>query len=104
MQAAKHPGLATQVYDWALELREAIYRIFANIGAQDSPDPADIALLNEALPRAFTLPEIVDTDGEYGWRWRGDESGLDGILWPILRSAARLLTDGEHNRIGQVRR
>jgi predicted RNA-binding Zn ribbon-like protein len=34
-------------------------------------------------------------------RWRGDESGLDGILWPILRSAARLLTDGDHSRLGQ---
>lgn len=103
-QAALRPALAEQIHAWALELREAIYRIFAAIDADPDhakPALADLALLNEALPRAFTLPELVDTGSGYGWRWRGDESGLDGILWPVLRSAARLLTDGEHSRIGQ---
>ena len=99
--AAKRPALAAQILAWAIELREAIYRIFAAIDAHEKPNAADLTLLNEALPRAYTLPEIVDTGSDYGWRWRGDESGLDGILWPILRSAARLLTEGEHNRIGQ---
>jgi predicted RNA-binding Zn ribbon-like protein len=100
-QAATHPALAEQVYHWAIDLREAIYRIFATIAAQESPDAVDLALLNEALPHAFALPEIIATDNGYGWRWRGDESGLDTVLWPILRSAARLLTEGEHNRIGE---
>jgi predicted RNA-binding Zn ribbon-like protein len=83
------------------ELREAIYAIFVAIAKQSAPAPSDLAILNEALPHAFTLPEIVPVGAGYGWRWRGDESGLDGILWPIVRSAARLLTDGEHSRIGQ---
>jgi predicted RNA-binding Zn ribbon-like protein len=112
-QAANHPALAEQIYDWAIELREAIYRIFVAIAKQATADEADLALLNEALPHAFTLPEIIATypdpengtgdctDSGYGWHWRGDDKGLDSILWPILRSAARLLTDGEHSRIGQ---
>jgi predicted RNA-binding Zn ribbon-like protein len=58
-------------------------------------------VLNEALPRAYALPELVPAESGYGWRFRGDESGLDGILWPILRSAARLLTEGEYSRVGQ---
>ena len=104
-QATKQPQLAHQVYIWAIELREALYAIFAAIAAQNTPATSDLALLNEALPRAFTLPEIApEAGGErdgFGIHWRGDDNGLDGILWPILRSAARLLTAGEHSRIGQ---
>jgi predicted RNA-binding Zn ribbon-like protein len=100
-QAQAKPALAEQIHAWAIELREAIYRIFVAIAEQRSPAPSDLAVLNEALPRAYTLPELVPTEGGFGWRWRGDESGLDGILWPILRSAARLLTEGEYSRVGQ---
>jgi predicted RNA-binding Zn ribbon-like protein len=109
--AANHPALAEQVYEWAIELREAIYRIFVAIAEQQPVAPTDLALLNEALPHAFTLPEVMQSGvnqsqanhntNAFAIRWRGDESGLDGILWPIVRSAVRLLTDGEHNRIGQ---
>jgi predicted RNA-binding Zn ribbon-like protein len=100
-QAATHPALASQIYAWAIELREAIYHIFAAISEQAMPADSDIALLNEALPNAYTRPELTATGTSFGLRWRGDESGLDSILWPILRSAARLLTDGEPDRIGQ---
>ena len=100
-QAAKQPHIADQVYNWAVELREAIYAIFAAVAAQNAPASGDLALLNEALPRAFTLPEIRPERMGFGIHWRGDDKGLDGILWPILRSAARLLTDGDHSRIGQ---
>jgi predicted RNA-binding Zn ribbon-like protein len=100
-QAKARPEIAAQIYTWAIELREAIYRIFAAISEEASPAAADLALLNEALPCAYTLPELVATETGFGWRWRGDENGLDGILWPILRSAATLLTDGELNRVGQ---
>lgn len=100
-QAKGRPALAQQIYTWAIELREAIYRIFVAIAEQRSPSAADLALLNEALPRAYASPELLPSGSGYGWRWRGDESGLDGILWPILRSAARLLTEGEFSRVGQ---
>jgi predicted RNA-binding Zn ribbon-like protein len=101
MQGDRHPSLAEQVYEWAIDLREAIYRIFVALIKGEMPARMDMDLLNEALPHAFTLPEIIATGGGYGWRWRGDEKGLDGVLWPVIRSAARLLTDGDHSRIGQ---
>jgi predicted RNA-binding Zn ribbon-like protein len=100
-QAAKHPVLASQIYAWAIELREAIYRIFVAISEQATPADSDIALLNEALPNAYSRPELTSTSIGFDLRWRGDESGFDSILWPVLRSAARLLTDGEPDRIGQ---
>src|SRR4051812_40079778 len=47
MQGNRHPALAEQVYDWAIDLREAIYRIFLAFTREETPDPADFALLNE---------------------------------------------------------
>lgn len=99
--ADSQPTLARQVYEWAMELREAIYRIFAAISEQTTPSQLDIATINEALPRAYTLPELVSSGNGFGVKWRGDARGLDNLLWPILRSTVRLLTEGEHNRIGQ---
>src|SRR4051812_22045356 len=58
LQANLRPTLAEQVYDWAIDLREAIYRIFVAIAKEEPPDNTDLALLNEALPHAFTLPEV----------------------------------------------
>ena len=56
--ATQQPSLAQQVYAWAIELREAIYHIFVAIAEQRAPTAVDLALLNEALPRAYTLDEI----------------------------------------------
>jgi predicted RNA-binding Zn ribbon-like protein len=105
--ARAQPALAKQIFAWAIELREAIYRIFVAL-ANGTPMPiADLALLNEALPHAYALPEVVTDPGaaessaSVALRWRGDENGLDSLLWPILRSAVRLLTEGDHSRIGQ---
>ena len=99
--AATQPALAAQIHAWAIELREAIYHIFVAHTEGELPDSVDLALFNEALPRAYASPELVATATGYSWHWRADEKGLDGILWPILRSTARLLTDGDLTRVGQ---
>ncbi len=100
-QAAAQPALAKQINAWATELREAIYHIFAAIAEDSTPDPANLALLNEALPQAYASPQLVATANGYSWSWHADKSGLDSLLWPILRSTARLLTEGNLSRIGQ---
>jgi predicted RNA-binding Zn ribbon-like protein len=100
-QAAKLPALAEQVYTWAIDLREAIYRLFVAIASEETPSAEDLALLNEALPYAYSRPQVVSDGSAFTLQWRGDESGLDSVLWPILRSTVRLLTEGEHSRIGQ---
>src|SRR5215204_4287956 len=38
MQANLHPALAEQVYEWAIDVREAIYRLFAAVAKDDAPD------------------------------------------------------------------
>lgn len=99
-QAAAQPALAAEFHTWAIELREAIYRIFTAIATQTSPTARDLEILNEALPQAFNGPALVATAEGFTWRYHTG-SGLDRMLWPVLRSAARLLTSSELDRIGQ---
>lgn len=99
-QAAAHPALAAEFHAWAIELREAIYRIFAAVAHGAVPSPTDVAILNEALPQAFNGPTLVADNGGFTWRYHTG-AGLDRMLWPVLRSAAMLLTSPDLDRVGQ---
>lgn len=91
---------AARVYERAIALREAIYRIFSAIADRRSPAPADLALLNGALGPASAHHVIVETDDGFRWAWTESAEGeLDQMLWPIVRSAADLLTSDDLDRV-----
>lgn len=68
----------------AVELREALYRLFA--GAADGLAPAhdDLAVLNRAVGR-------LAIDRDYRWQWAAGPDALDAMLGPIVRAALELL-------------
>ena len=82
-------------FDGALELRETLYRIFRCLPRGDAPTEEDLARLNGALAEA--LPHLLVAAGDEGfsWQWRADGAGFDRVLWPVVRSAADLLTSSE---------
>ena len=45
--------------------------------------------------------ELSDT---LRWEWRGSDERLDAMLWPVIRSAADLLTSGEVGPDPRLRR
>ncbi len=85
----------------AVELREAIYRIFTSIANDDRPDVEDLELLNVALGPALANARIVEGQDGFTWDWAGDELSLDRMLWPVARSAAELLASAQLNRARQ---
>ena len=89
------PTCADAAFKRILEVREAIYRIFSAEVASESPDDDDIQILNAALKKAMRQSELQCCDGEFGWHWGGPAQALDRPLWPIVRSAAELLTSDE---------
>jgi predicted RNA-binding Zn ribbon-like protein len=99
--AQVQPALVDQVITWAIDLREAMYRLFAALANGASFKDADIAMLNEAIAYAYTGGTLSPGVPNFGWHFRGDRSGLDRMLWPILRSAVRLLTESDLTRLGQ---
>ena len=91
-QAACRPIEAVSVYERAIALREALYRIFAAVAGGRSPPAVDLETLNAILSDAFAFLRIVATGHGFLWAWSGVEDALDRVLWPIALSVAELLT------------
>lgn len=98
---ARHtPSKAKAAHREAIELREALYRLFSTIAADHDPAAADLNTLNRFLFRALTHLQIQVSDQSYQWGWR-DGPVLESIPWPIVWSASRLLTSKLLDRVGQ---
>lgn len=98
-EASVRPAEAGAVLKEAIALREAIYHTFSAMAAGRPPQEADLALLNERLPEALARLKIVKSGADYTWSWHSQAGQLDQILWPVIRSAAELLTGGELERV-----
>jgi predicted RNA-binding Zn ribbon-like protein len=91
---------AARVLADAVDLREVIYRIFSSVGRDEVPSESDVQALNAYLPDANRWRGIVREESGYQWGWLEDpDSALDRVLWPIIYSAAQLLTWSELSRI-----
>lgn len=100
-EAADHSTEVSAVLVKAIELREAIYRIFSAIANEEEPDRKDLSYLNEALIKALMQAQIVPTSNGFEWRWVTGKDSLDQMLWPIAHSAIELLFSEELNRVGE---
>ncbi len=99
-RAAARPKDAARVLTGGVALRGVIYRIFSAVGRDQPPAESDIRALNTFLPDASRWLGLVRSDGDFEWGWPDyPEDRLDRVLWPIVRSAARLLTGGELARV-----
>lgn len=84
----------------ALALREALYRVFIAAMKQVAPAAGDLALVNAALREALAGLRLVVGEQGAGWAW-AEEAGHRRLLWPVVLSAARLLTSGRLSRVRQ---
>jgi predicted RNA-binding Zn ribbon-like protein len=90
--AQRAPAAAAATLAGAKTLRDAIRRIFMAQADRTPPAGADLGVLNAnlaaSLAHARVLPD--ETGAGYEWGWAG--MALDSPLWPIVRSAADVLT------------
>jgi predicted RNA-binding Zn ribbon-like protein len=101
LQLAKsHSREAKTVFQRAIKLREALYRIFKSVTVGQGPDPADNEVLNEELIRARTHEKLVFSSTIFQATWQQMGRNLDAPIWPVIRSAAELLT-GDLSRLRQ---
>jgi len=102
-RAADAPDEAARIAERAVQLREALYRVF--VAAMESEEPAgnDLAIIDEELGAALAHLRIAPDgapDGPWRWRFEGEEQ-LGRVLWPLARDAADLLSSDELARLGQ---
>ena len=61
----------------------------------------DLAALNAALSKVLANACLVPAEDGFAWAWGGEDAALRRVLWPIVRSAAELLTSDKLDRVGQ---
>ncbi len=98
-EAAARPADAQATLEQAVNLRETIYRIFSAIAGNRFPDDADLEALNQNVAGALSHLQITRTTGEFAWTWNHQPGQLDWLLWPVLRSAAELLTSDQLDKV-----
>jgi predicted RNA-binding Zn ribbon-like protein len=89
---------AIEVFESAVVVREAVYRVCSAVAAGRTPDQADVATLNKALE---TMPRQRLCCGGECCEWERPVTNTDlrMVLWPVVQSAAELLTSPDAARI-----
>ena len=99
--AEKHPKAAQTVFETAINLREALYRIFKAVANNRKPNRRDIERLDDELRKARAHERLVFSIDGFATEWEDMSDTLDSPLWPVARSAADLLTSGDSSRLRQ---
>jgi predicted RNA-binding Zn ribbon-like protein len=99
LEASRHPKAATTAFKQAIGLREVIYQILSATLKGAASQVTHLAVFNSALAEALFNSRIIEKEDRFAWSWDDSESPLTWLVWPIVRSAAELLTSGELARL-----
>jgi predicted RNA-binding Zn ribbon-like protein len=94
-RAKAHPGEAQAALLRAIDLREAIFRVFKSCLDEVRPADSDLALLNAELSATLGRLRLKPAGDQECLEWQWDLAGapLDHLGGPIAQAAAGLLTD-----------
>jgi predicted RNA-binding Zn ribbon-like protein len=98
-RAQREPQAAAAALALSRDLRETLYRSLSAVAADRGPAAADLERLNAALPEALSRLRLERRGTELVWAWAAPDAPLETPLWPVLRSAAELLTSEERQRV-----
>ena len=103
--AAMDPEEARGTLSRAFALREAVHRVLSAAIAGEPQDEDALTALNHELSGALSRQRVAPVAGDtYVWAWErgGEDDGgplLERPLWPVVRSAAELLTSPKLGRV-----
>ncbi len=96
---SERPREALLLYDHAIQVREAIYRIFSRLYARQPILESDLEILNSVVRKAMGNLHLAPNEGKFNWRWAEEIDSSDRILWSVARAAAELLTSDKAGRV-----
>jgi len=100
-EAGRHPAQASKAWKQAIAVRELLYRVFVALIHGRQVDASDLERLNQTLSDTLRHLRVVHEGDGLEWRWAGTPQDLEQMLWPIVRSAADLLTSDRRLKLGQ---
>lgn len=99
-EASRDPRAASRALERARDLREAIFRVLGGLAEGKAPGARDLEGLGPALSEALAGRRLAFRENGAAWEWpRTEPPDLDRVLWPVLVSAADLLTSNETARL-----
>jgi predicted RNA-binding Zn ribbon-like protein len=98
-EARRREKEAVMVWQRAVALRAAIYRICVAIIHQIAPRVVDLDLLNRELNIAHGRVRLSLDAEHFVWEWIDTKNALDQMLWRIADSAAEMLTVDDLTRL-----
>lgn len=95
-----NPAKAEATLQYAVTVRDTIYRVLSAAAAHQPPAAPDMQAFNQLVSKALTHLQMMPIDHEYRWIFRQDDRDLEAVLWPVLWSASEVLTshDLQHLR------
>jgi predicted RNA-binding Zn ribbon-like protein len=102
-ESESRPLEAEKVHKEALELREALLRIFYAVNRLEQPSRPDLDIFNAALSQtmAHLNLSLATKQGTFTWSWQETVHALDRMLWPVIKDAADLLTSPQLGRVSR---
>jgi predicted RNA-binding Zn ribbon-like protein len=90
---AEHPEEAAAALAFAGSARQLLWRVFNELADQRTLSPALLDEVNRELVEALPRQRIVAAKVGFRWAWDlGGAEDLGRTLWPVIQSAAELLT------------
>ena len=90
--AQQHPHKADEALKFAITVREALFRVLDAAAEDRQPDVADMQAFNNILARAMSHLHMTPTAANFSWTCALDEHDLETMIWPVVWSAAELMT------------
>ncbi|HKW24361.1 MAG TPA: ABATE domain-containing protein [Terriglobales bacterium] len=97
-EADRHPPAAQASFLRAITVREAIAAVLGAAVEHRQPPPEDLKRFNAALGAAGEHLRLAGNKGEFQLSWNSDNS-FERVLWPLVRSAAELVTSDQVERL-----
>jgi predicted RNA-binding Zn ribbon-like protein len=97
--AAGRPADVEAAFARAMEVRECLFRLFATTARGGEPKRRDLVAINSNLGETLTRLRLRRSGGGLAWGWSSDAENLLPMLWPVVRSAADLLTSEERTLV-----
>lgn len=98
-QAEISPHQAEKALANAIELREAIFRLFKAVATGQQGNSLDLAILNKYVNQAYSFVEITPKNRGYAFTFHKGQQEMNCMLWPIVQSAVNLLLSEDINRV-----
>jgi predicted RNA-binding Zn ribbon-like protein len=97
--AKEHPDEAEAIHARAVELREAIFRIFQARSQGRELEAADLDALNKELSESWRNMQLIPQPDGFGCGWPDSGQAPDTALWLASHSAATLLKSENLKRV-----